>query len=150
MRAMILEITHNKTMEDMNQIQVEIEKHKYFMNMIVGVLSFTFALACLSLGNSEFFGKISLFFIFLLSIYAKFPLAIKNARNKKDPTKQEKEILDTYNKYYSIVSLLKTTPIYLTGVIFLTLVSLGLIDSNGALFFNIIQGAYAGTITHRE
>ena len=113
---------------------LKLEKHvKFFLNTVMGLISFNFGLACLGTKHPSRYACISIIFIFLLECtFCKnnaFSQKIERIRKKENKTKKEEEFIKHMDKNAKNVKYwIKKLPVFLLGFIFLGLVALGIIN----------------------
>jgi hypothetical protein len=107
--------------ETLSEIEEEFAKWSEFLNMGVGLFSFSLAISCLGTPKPFLSSLTSLIFLFLFMKYSQkhFPKKILDLRKAELVGVDEVAFLGIESKYFSIMSLIKNCPVYLAGYLFL-------------------------------
>lgn len=109
------------TQKTIEEIEVEYAKWADFLNIGVGLLSFSLGISCLGTPNPEITALISLIFILIFMTYSMkhFPNKLRELRNRSLDGTDELLLIGIEAKYFGTKSLIKNFPIFLIGWLFL-------------------------------
>lgn len=116
------------TKKTLKEMETQFQEWEYFLNNIIGILAFSFAISCLGTHYPSLNAFIS--FIFLSTIYyfgrGKFSQLYKQLRDKKEKTTIEKIFYEGATRHFlGVKKLLLRYTVFLLGYIFLSFVMLG-------------------------
>lgn len=109
------------TQETIAEIEIEYAKWAEFLNIGVGLLSFSLGISCLGTPNPQATGLISLLFMLLFMTYGMkhFPNRLRELRKKSLTGIDEILLRGIEDKYFGTKSLIKNFPVFITGWLFL-------------------------------
>lgn len=115
---------------DVRRIEAEIETWREYLNSTVGILTFTIALACLSLPSPQIYAFGSLLFLCLVgfSNASRFPPTLRALRDKDRSAEEDIVYRGIQSRYFGFWSAIKTVPIFIGSWVFLGFVAVGLIQ----------------------
>lgn len=90
-----------------NALRESLNKWCDILNSVIGIISFSFGLACLGTGkHSQCYATISLLFVLLIITSQRklFPSELKILRAKKNKNKLEKKVLHDIEKEFLVFS----------------------------------------------
>lgn len=107
--------------ETLAEIEEEFAKWAEFLNVGVGLLSFSLAISCLGTPKPYLSSFTSLIFLFVFMAYSqkRFPRKILELRKADLDGLDEVAFLGIERKYFSLKSIIKNCPVFLTGYLFL-------------------------------
>ncbi len=121
----------------MNKYEKIERQTNFFLNTVMGFISFNFGLACLGTEHPSRYAWVSIVFTTGIAIvYSKKNSSaqeMKRLRQKENKTRREKEFIQYIDihmdklNYRFIKYVVKKMPIYLLGTVFLTCVALGIL-----------------------
>lgn len=102
-------------------IEEEFAKWSEFLNVSVGLLSFSLAISCLGTPKPYLSSFTSLIFLFVFMKYSqkRFPRKIIELRKADLVGVDKVAFLGIERKYFSLTSLIKNCPVFLVGYLFL-------------------------------
>nr|WP_294864225.1 hypothetical protein [uncultured Pseudogulbenkiania sp.] len=108
------------------QIEQEYAKWAEFLNVGVGLFSFSLGISCLGAPRTDIAGLISLLFMLLFMAYGsnQFPGRIKELRKAELQGLDELVLIGLEKKYFGIGRILRSMPVFLVGWLFLGVVTL--------------------------
>lgn len=114
------------TQATIDEIEIEYAKWAEFLNVGVGLLSFSLGISCLGTTHPDVTGFISLLFMLLFMLYGKkhFPRKLRELRKASLVGIDELLLLGIERKYFGIGGLSKNFPVFLSGWFFLGGVSI--------------------------
>jgi len=103
------------------ELEAEYAKWAEYLNGGIGLLSFSFGLACLGTPRPDITGFLSLAFIMLFAMHGKnkFPERLRVVRKQKFSGISELILIGFEKKYFGATALFKNFPVYLMGWFFL-------------------------------
>jgi hypothetical protein len=106
---------------DARLVAKEVKEWEQHLNEITGLMGFTFSLAALGTPAPQFWGVISLVFVFLfhLSSSKNKMTKLRNLEEKKNKTEYDAWVIREIRKTIKV----SNTPVFLLGFILLTVVS---------------------------
>lgn len=111
------EITH----EIIEEIESEYAKWAEFLNIGVGLLSFSLGISCIGATRTDVTAFLSMLFMLLFMVYGQkhFPRKLRELRKTSLLGIDELLLHGIERKYFGIRSVFKNFPIFLTGWFFL-------------------------------
>lgn len=122
--------------DELIEIEAEYSKWGEYLNGGIGLLSFSFGLACLGTPRPDITGFLSLAFILLFAAYGKerFPKRIKELRKRQLSGVDELTLLGFEKKYFGFRALFRNFTVYVAGWSFLGGVAIyGVLKNSGWL-----------------
>jgi len=109
------------TQETIAEIETEYAKWAEFLNVGVGLLSFSLGISCLGTTRTDVTAFLSLLFMLLFMVYGQkhFPRKLRELRKASLVGIDELLLHGIERKYFGIKSLFKNFPIFLTSWCFL-------------------------------
>lgn len=109
------------TQETIEEIETEYAKWAEFLNVGVGLLSFSLAISCLGTTRTDVTAFLSLLFMLLFMVYGQkhFPRKLRELRKASLVGIDELLLHGIERKYFGRKSLFKHFPIFLAGWFFL-------------------------------
>jgi len=109
------------TQETIEEIESEYAKWAEFLNVGVGLLSFSLGISCLGTPRPDVTGFLSLLFMLLFMVYGQkhFPLKLRELRKASLVGIDELLLLGIERKYFGIRGVSKNFPVFLAGWLFL-------------------------------
>ena len=110
----------------LNEIEAEYMRWSEFLNVGIGLLSFSLAISCLGTPAPKNAALISLIFMLLFMIYGQkhFPRKLRELRKISLKGVDEVALLGIERKYFGLDALLRNFPVFLFGWLFLGAVSI--------------------------
>lgn len=107
--------------ETLSEIEEQFAKWAEFLNIGVGLFSFSLGISCLGTPKPLISSLASLVFLFVFMKYSQkhFPKKILELRKAQLVGIDEVVFLGIEKKYFSISSLIRSCPVYLAGYMFL-------------------------------
>lgn len=118
--------TIKPTKENIQELETQIREWEFFLNSTIGILGFTFALACLGTNSPSLNGFLSL--VFLSCVYKlglkHFPPMLKELRNRSERRDAQEDIfyLGSMKRYFSLKRAILNNPLFVSGYLFLAFV----------------------------
>jgi len=108
----------DKTIEE---IETDYAKWAEFLNVGVGLVSFSLGISCLGTPRPDISGFISLTFMLMFMVYGQkhFPHRLRELRKASLVGIDEILLVGIEHKYFGIGSLFKSFPVFLLGWLFL-------------------------------
>lgn len=109
------------TLKTIEEIEIEYAKWAEFLNVGVGLLSFSLGISCLGTPHPDITSFLSLIFMFMFMLYGKkhFPRKIRELRKTELIGMDELTLLGIERKYFGFRSVLHNFPVFLGGWFFL-------------------------------
>ncbi len=109
------------TQETIEEIESEYAKWAEFLNVGVGLLSFSLGISCLGTPRPDVTGFLSLLFMLLFMVYGQkhFPRKLRELRKASLVGIDELLLLGIEHKYFGIRGIFKNFPVFLAGWLFL-------------------------------
>lgn len=109
------------TQETIAEIETEYAKWAEFLNVGVGLLSFSLGISCLGTTRTDVTAFLSLLFMLLFMVYGQkhFPRKLRELRKASLVGIDELLLHGIERKYFGIKSLFKHFPIFIVGWLFL-------------------------------
>lgn len=109
------------TQETIEEIESEYAKWAEFLNVGVGLLSFSLGISCLGTPRPDVTGFLSLLFMLLFMLYGQkhFPHKLRELRKASLVGIDELLLLGIERKYFGIRGVFKNFPVFFTGWLFL-------------------------------
>ncbi|HEY3432470.1 MAG TPA: hypothetical protein VGK09_07970 [Rhodocyclaceae bacterium] len=109
------------TQETIEEIENEYAKWAEFLNVGVGLLSFSLGISCIGTPRPDITADLSLFFMLLFMMYGQkhFPKRLRELRRASLVGVDEILLLGIERKYFGIRGLCRNFPVFLAGWLFL-------------------------------
>lgn len=109
------------TTKSISEIEAELAKWAEFLNVAVGLFSFSLGISCLGTSRPDVTGFISLVFVLLFMAYGRkhFPRKILELRKAELSELDQLKLIGIEKKSFGLRSLLKNFPVFWTGWTFL-------------------------------
>ena len=109
------------TQKTIEEIESDYAKWAEFLNVGIGLLSFSLGISCLGTTRTDVTACLSLLFMLLFMVYGQkhFPRKLNELRKASVAGLDEILLLGIERKYFGIRSLFKNFPIFLAGWFFL-------------------------------
>ena len=113
------------TSETIDKIGIEYAKWADFLNIGVGLFSFSLGISCLS-SDKPYISTLALIFVTMFMVYGQkhFPHKINELRKATLALEDKKKLKEIQHKYFGIKSLFTNCPVFLAGYMFLFAVCL--------------------------
>jgi hypothetical protein len=121
----------NLSNEDLEKIKMEVAGWQEYLNITIGVLTFTLAIAIAGLKAKIIWTSLAYFFLIVLVLpnMKRWPPTLKYLKNKKDKTEQEEIIYrGLLDKFFGVKALLFNFAAYWFSLLVLGLVGFGATD----------------------
>ena len=114
------------TLKTIEEIESEYAKWAEFLNVGVGLLSFSLGISCLGTPRPDITSFLSLIFMFMFMVYGQkhFPRKIRELRKADLAGMDQLALLGIERKYFGLQSLFRNFPVFFSGWIFLGSVGL--------------------------
>lgn len=114
------------TLKTIAEIESEYAKWAEFLNVGVGLLSFSLGISCIGTARPDITGFISLLFMFMFMAYGQkhFPRKIRELRKSDLVGIEQLKLQGIERNYFGIRNVLRNFPIFLAGWLFLGCVGL--------------------------